>query len=183
MEYCTIKHSKLIIALIFISIMLGICSIASVSAAKDKYPSPVKDNEYVLTVRQTKGGLGTRIKLDKNFYKATAKEKQGYKFTHWKIKGKYIFRKGNLHSKNIKLTLRSDCVATPYFKATKKGLDTKPIKINYSPVSPKTGDVPLDNSQGSWLVGLWILFAFISVALLGTLTGAISALVCRRKNK
>lgn len=182
MAYSTIKRPKLIVALILVSIILGICSVASVSAVKDKYPSPVKENEYVLTVRQTKGGFGTRVKIKKNYYKATVKVKKGYKFTHWKINGKYIFRKGNLYSKTIKLTLRSDCVATPYFKAIKKGLDTTPIKINYSPVSPKTGDIPPD-APNHLFVGLWISFAFVSVVLLGILTGSISALVQRRKNK
>ena len=179
----TIKYSK-ICTTALLAVVLLLCSFATSIAVTDKNPSPVKDNEYILIVHHTKGGLANKLRINKNYYKATAHEKDGYKFTHWVINGKYIFQKGSLKSKTIKLTLRSDCEATPYFKAISKNKNNKPIRIDESPISPKTGDIS-DVLSGNNIVlfALIIAFAIVSIAIIGIACGSFYAFVFNNRRK
>ena len=96
----------------------------------------------------------------------------------------YIFQKGSLKSKTIKLTLRSDCEATPYFKAISKNKNNKPIRIDESPISPKTGDIS-DVLSGNNIVlfALIIAFAIVSIAIIGIACGSFYAFVFNNRRK
>lgn len=154
-----------------------LCSFSIASAM----PSPQKDDyEYNLVVYPSKGGTGSKVKISKNYFKAKAHEKKGYRFTHWVIKGKYTFKFGNPKSKTIKLFLHSDCEAIPYFKSINKKIhNSTPVIINKSPTSPKTGDIG-DNK----LQTLSIMFIITSTVLLFVIFFAIFfSLNLKRRSK
>lgn len=178
------KHTNILLksgTIFTLLIILILCSFTTMAVTNDN-PSPTKDSEYNLIVYPSTGGTGSKNKISKNYFSASAKEKEGYKFTHWVIKGKYIFKKGSLKSKNIKLLLRSDCEAIPYFKAIKKGVSTTPIKINKSPISPETGS---EYGTGSNIILIILFFAFglVFIVLIAFIIAIISATIRTRRRR
>ncbi len=164
-----------IIAVLAINLLWGSIS---AFAAEDNYPSPTKSSEYTLVVYPSKGGTGTKRKIDKNYYRITAHEKKGYTFTHWIIKGKYHIKKGNLNQKILTLILRSDCEATPYFKSINNKYDNTAIKSDKNPISPKTGDI---GNKPAVLMFLSVLFVFVLTAFVSVSSGAVYYYLYNRK--
>lgn len=133
-----------------LSILTAVLIIVISSMPVFAAPSPTASKEYKIIVHNNKGGSGTyTTKVDKDGKHATitAHPKNGYKFDHWTIKGKYKITSGSLKSKTFRILLGGDVEATPHFvkigkksKTTSSTGSTITVSRNYSSTSPKTGD-------------------------------------------
>ncbi len=110
-------------------------------------PSPSASKEYNVRVHNPNGGSSTyTTKTDKDgeHVTLTAHPKNGYEFSKWIIKGKYVLEKGDLSDDVITILLKGDVNVYPVFKkigseSTSTGSGTN-ISQNTSPTSPQTGD-------------------------------------------
>jgi len=125
-----------------VAMLIVVLAIVPAFAAADDNPSPTKPDEYNIVIHNSNGGTATyTTKTDKDGKHVTlvAHPKNGYKFTGWKIDGKYTLEVGELTDKEIQILLKSDVDAYPQFQ--KKGSTTSTsISIDSSQTSPKTND-------------------------------------------
>ena len=137
------REMKRVFSIIVTVIILAL----SITPAFADVPSPLPSIDYKIRVHNTKGGTGTyTTKKDKDGKHATitAHPKNGYKFDHWVIEGKYDLEKGDLQNPELTILMKSDIEATPYFTPEKGKQSDTPSKISYDdgPESPKTGGSP-----------------------------------------
>ena len=104
--------------------------------------SPMPEVEYDVVIENTEGGKGsytTELVEDKKHAILVAHPKDGYKFSHWIIDGKYTIVEGSLTDEEILIYLGSDVEATPIF--IKDGTQsTGPADQDHGSTSPQTGD-------------------------------------------
>lgn len=130
-------------SVLFAIIILAFSAMPAMAATKDKNPSPSATEGYNVIVHNNKGGSGsytTETSSDGKHVILTAHNKDGYKFKYWIIDGKYVLVDGDLNSPKLKLILKGDIEAKPYFEKIGGGPSSNTsVSQNESPVSPQTG--------------------------------------------
>lgn len=159
------KISAVAIALL----ILAFSVVPAFAAKKNDRPSPTPSKDYTVVVHNTNGGNATyttTIDEDGKHVLIVAHPKNGYKFDHWVIDGKYVIEQGSLTDEELKLLLKGDVIATPVFKkigssSTSSGSKTS-ISSNPSPISPQTGNNALFFAITAFAV---LAAAFIAVGV------------------
>ena len=105
--------------------------------------SPKPGLEYDVIIENTEGGKGSytsEILENKKYVTLIADAKDGYKFSHWIIDGKYVIIEGTLSDPEFNIQINSDIVAKPIFDKIGGGSADGDIDQDHSSTSPQTGD-------------------------------------------
>jgi len=105
--------------------------------------SPQPGLEYDVIIENTEGGKGSytsEILENKKYVTLIATSKDGYKFSHWIIDGKYVIIDGSLNDPEFNIQINSDIVAKPIFDKIGGGAGDEDIDQDHSSTSPQTGD-------------------------------------------